>query len=875
MSDSPPLPSSPSSPSSLSSTSSLSSSSSPPEGRGDNDPQSEQVTSAAEQLELALYRISRNDQDNSYLYGVNAELNGDLPPPPPDNSNGPSEKEARRLSLEMSVPKGEEELEEHVEKLTKSFEGMGSLAAELYAKDEEWREENEYPAEELMKDRPQQQETEKEGIGNNCSYHDIDEVVLFEDTALPEESDEKYNQLRSIQDKASMQLQRVLINLDKLAQENRYLRRANANLDGHPASPLLQDYDSNGVVETEAWKLIGVLVPNDENGLEKLIPKFEESFEGISEVATELFAKNEEWREKNDYLYAGWGVLFEPQRQQWEDEYQEKKRKEEGEGEEGGGGAKRIVATPEFAPRYEEDSNDDEDGCAYDSTLPEGPEETYKNLCITLPSELEETYKGLYSAQVRAFDELLANLDGHIRANQRLLNVNAELSADPSPVPPNYHSRLVFEAAEEVRQLLETKEEDEEGGLRKDLVQKLKKKFEEIGSLRAGVIGENEDLKEMNAYLREYGPQGFEQQEWQAGQKGEVFTPGLALHDYQDRNDDDNDLPEQNGVLFAKLLTMEAAMKDASKKKRGAVNLRNTLTPTPPSTKELKNVRAELVEANLEVDGLEKAATASSHHHLPCPIQPELESVRAALEKANARIGESEEKVAEELTPPSAKEVENPRAALVAASIRTPTPPPPKLRMKRGNSAALSAANEMIAELTKQLAGAIAKTTNPDDDRALSSPSPKPLDGDVEPSSPTTAPATTIHPVSEEAVDTAPKTPPQLATLSPAELSIKGAKLLSKIDELKQQVTAIESLKPYQHSASRPDDPPPPSPALTATQPLYFPPFASQRLPWLIWFFVPFMLVGAFLCWKEWAGLNQEREMWLAANEVTRVKVVS
>lgn len=62
------------------------------------------------------------------------------------------------------------------------------------------------------------------------------------------------------------------------------------------------------------------------------------------------------------------------------------------------------------------------------------------------------------------------------------------------------------------------------------------------------------------------------------------------------------------------------------------------ITPTPPSTKELTNVRAALVSANLRIGGLEKAAIASSRHHLAGPTQPELEKKRAALVAANVRI---------------------------------------------------------------------------------------------------------------------------------------------------------------------------------------------------------------------------------------------
>lgn len=126
-----------------------------------------------------------------------------------------------------------------------------------------------------------------------------------------------------------MQLQGVLINLDKFAQGNRYLRKDNAELDRHPIYPLPLVYNINGVVEMEARTLIDVFAPNDEDGVKELIPKkYKKSFEEVSELAAESFAKNEKWREENDHLDTNWGQRFEQQRQQREEEYQERKRKE-------------------------------------------------------------------------------------------------------------------------------------------------------------------------------------------------------------------------------------------------------------------------------------------------------------------------------------------------------------------------------------------------------------------------------------------------------------------------------------------------------------------------------------------------------------------
>lgn len=55
---------------------------------------------------------------------------------------------------------------------------------------------------------------------------------------FPTESDERYNHLWSNQDKTFMELQGLLMNLDNFAQENRYLRKNNAELDGLTTYPL-------------------------------------------------------------------------------------------------------------------------------------------------------------------------------------------------------------------------------------------------------------------------------------------------------------------------------------------------------------------------------------------------------------------------------------------------------------------------------------------------------------------------------------------------------------------------------------------------------------------------------------------------------------
>lgn len=681
-------------------SSSSSSSSSEEEKRDNADAWSLQIATASEKLQHVLDNLSNLVQDNLYLREVNAKLNGiddALSIPPPDYNGGQSERETRKLLLEMSVPKDEEGLKELEETLKEKHDEMSVKAVELYVKNEEWREKNKDAVEKSKKNGQQQQPGEKEQEPEKEWYQDIDGGVVFENTTFPEESDEVYKQevykqVWTTQHDDTIQLLGKITHLDQLAQENRYLRRANAELNGHPLSPPPPGYNSDGVVETEARELVlHVLVPNDVDGVRKLIPKFKKSSEEMSGPTAELAAENEKWREKNSDLNPNWMPWFEKNREQWEKEDREKDKEErrkerEGKEEERKEEQKQVIVTPKPASRYEEDRNDDEDRCAYDSTLPAGPEARCKDLCITSPPEPEETYKDLCSAQVRAFDDLtclLASLDEHIRENQHLRNVNAELNADPSTPPPDYSS-LVFEAADEASQLLEMSssllQEEDEKVVKKELVQNLKEKFVEIDSFAAEVIGKNEGWKEKNDGLRIYGSQRSEQQQRQSEKKEEVVTsPGPAPRDHQDRSDDDDDLREQNRVLRARLLVMGAAMKDGGKTTRAAPTLRDTITPTPPST---KNVRAALVAANVRIEELEKAATAPSHHHLPCPILPELEKKRTALVAANVRICQLE-------------------TAAPQSSHHMPCPIEPELESVR---TALVTANARISELEKQVA---------------------------------------------------------------------------------------------------------------------------------------------------------------------------
>lgn len=883
-----------------------SSSSSSPKERHDDD----QISSACEQLHLVLDNLAVHIQDNLYLRGMNARLRGETVLPPPDysDSNGggvAAERDARELLLEISNVMNSDGYEkgsknELLENLKKSFGKIDGVATELYAKNEEWRQVNEDAG---KKNRPQQRgeeegELEKKGDGRDLVYQDMyDDDNAFESTTLPVESSKRYDRLWSAHDKALTQLQDVIDNFNQLEQENRYLRRVNAELNGDKLSPPVPpDDDRDRVAETlEARKLLEAFVPNDEDGLEELIRKVRKSFEEVDCLAAELIAENEEWRRHNDCLDPNWVQRFEQAWEAWEEEEQEKKRKEEA--------------------RYQEDRDDDDD-----RTLP-GEEES------------EETYKQLCSAQVRAFDHLaciLGNLDEHIQENQYLRNVNAELNGNPSPPPPGDRYIVAEAAAEEARQLLlETSsrvpQNDEQQDLKK-VVQNLKRKVEEIGRLTADVIRENEEWKVLNGFLREYGPQRFERQ---SDIKEVVTAPGPAPRD-QGRNDDD--LREKNRILQARLLAMEAAMKDAGKTTRASItpilsSLGNTTT-----SKELENVPAALVTANVRINQPRKTATASSHHHLPCPVEPELKDVRAALVAANARIGELEtatpasshhlpcpnlpklektrkalvaanvrigeleKKVAKQ---PSTKELENVRAALVAANVRigelekqvaeeptphipsrpsTPPLPPPKPKTTTvGSSAALAAANERIVELENQLAIVIAKTAKANlGGKALSSPGPKPEEN-VETSSTTAALATTPPLVLKAAVDpeATDNSPPQY-TLCPAQLFIRRASLPSSTQQLKRQVKSIDSFKRPNHSSSASSSPPPndaPAPSAT-TEPLHFLRSASKRLRWLIGFFVLFMmLMGVILCWIKWAGLNRERAMWLGANEDSRMEV--
>lgn len=322
----------------------------------------------------------------------------------------------------------------------------------------------------------------------------------------------------------------------------------------------------------------------DEKGLKSdFLENLKKSCGEIDRLAAEFIAQNEELRAGNDSLDPNGGQQFEPARGKLG-------KRKEGEGEE----------------RYQEDRYDDE---------------TYSSPEV----ESEETYTDVCSLQIRESDSLhcsLKILEGRIQENQELRKVNAELNEDSTPPPP-YHKYEEFEAtAEEAKQLiLESKSRvsrnDKQQALKK-LLQQLKKKCEEISSLTADVTMDIEELKEVNRLLEIYGPQMFERQ---PDIKEVVTAPESAPRD----QDSDDDLREQIRFLQGKLLAMEAAMRDAGK-----------------TSKELENARAELVAANVSISQLEKATTASSQHHLPCPLEPELKEVSAALVAANVRIDDLE-----------------------------------------------------------------------------------------------------------------------------------------------------------------------------------------------------------------------------------------
>lgn len=186
------------------------------------------------------------------------------------------------------------------------------------------------------------------------------------------------------------------------------------------------------------------------------------------------------------------------------------------------------------------------------------------------------------------------------------------------------------------------------------------------------------------------------------------------------------------------------------------------------------------------------------------------------------------------------------------------------------------AANERIVELEKQLAVAIAEAREAREGKSHSSPGPKPEEN-VGSSSQTSGPAARLPLVSKAAVDPeATDNPPSLDILSPIQLFVKRANLPSDSQHVKQPVKSIESFRPppkhpsIAPSSSRPNDPPP----SFTVESLYFLRSASEWLRWLIWFFVLFMmLVGVFLCWIEWAGLNQVSSMWMGENEISRIEV--
>lgn len=178
-------------------SSSSSSSSSEEEKRDNDDAWSLQIATASEQLQHVLDNLSNLVQDNLYLREVNAKLNridDALSIPPPDYNGGQSERETRKLLLEMSVPKDEEGLKELEETLKEEFEEMSVKAVELSVKNEEWREKNKDAVEKSKKNRPQQQPGEEEQEPEKECYQDIDGGVVFENTTFPEESDEVYKQ---------------------------------------------------------------------------------------------------------------------------------------------------------------------------------------------------------------------------------------------------------------------------------------------------------------------------------------------------------------------------------------------------------------------------------------------------------------------------------------------------------------------------------------------------------------------------------------------------------------------------------------------------------------------------------------------------------
>lgn len=219
-----------------------------------------------------------------------------------------------------------------------------------------------------------------------------------------------------------------------------------------------------------------------------------------------------------------------------------------------------------------------------------------------------------------------------------------------------------------------------------------------------------------------------------------------------------------------------------------------------PIRPELEKNGAALVAANVRICQLETAAPQSSHH-MPRPIKPELENARAGLVAANARNGELEKKVAKEPTT---------RVSCHPSAPAQLTLPPPELKMTRGRSAALVAANEGIVKLEKQLAGAIAKTTNRDGTRALFLPPVQSLMMQT---------LNILHRLQQQLqrflcfqkkqrIRSKKLLLDLVLCQQQSFRNIKRANLLSRIGKLKQQVTAIDTLKPRSASSSPPDDPP-------------------------------------------------------------------
>lgn len=476
-----------------------------------------------------------------------------------------------------------------------------------------------------------------------------------------------------------------------------------------------------------------------------------------------------------------------------------------------------------------------------------------------LDSASSPSPKGIYTDDVQISSAckqlrvVLGHLSAHIQDNLYLRDVNAKLNGETVSSTSDYKDTNSGEAAvrEAKKLLLEindvTNDDGDEKGLKKnELLEKLKKSFEEMDSLAAKLIAKNEDLRESNDYLDSNGVQQFEQAQEQLKKRKEEGEEGYQ----EDRYDDDTSFPPKeeseetykdlcslqvraSDKLFCLLDNLDGQIQENQKLREVNAKLKGDPSPPPPYDK-YKEAEAAAEEAKQLL--LESKSRVSRNDE-----QQDLNKLVQKLKKKSKEI-----------------------SSLTADVIR--------------ESEDLKVTNGLL-----EIYGLQKFERQSDIKEVVTAPESAPRDQDRndddlrEKNRFLQAKLQAMEAAMTDAGKTtrATITPVLLDTLSPAQLFIRRANLPSDSQHVKQQVKSIDSFKPPKHpssapSSSPPNDPPPSS----ATGPLDFLRSASEWLRWLIWFFVFFMvLVGVFLCWIEWAELNRERSMWLGANEISRMEV--